>query len=129
MNQIELDEDCRVLLLAAREISNRLGHKGIICSRHLLFVLLVNFRPESVPVGPDWSVMPRMSDLIAPPGTDEVVVSPEGYTQTTKRVLERAAELATEGGKVVDLDHLWAALREREAELVAVMLAKLGFTE
>jgi hypothetical protein len=127
ISQTEWDEDCLILLQAARSTSIAQGHQGVVHSGHLLFVILTNFRPDHLLIGPKWLDLPGARSEIAPPGFGEGVVPPDGQTPAAKRVLERAAELASKSGRAVGLDHLWSALQECEGEMVAVMLAKLGF--
>jgi hypothetical protein len=126
---IEWDEGCRVLLREAREISREPGHHEIVCPLHLLLALLVNVRPSSLAVAaPSWpSVLEAMGGF-TPPWGDVVVLSPGGQTPTTKRVLSRAIELARAGG-LVQVEHVWSALRELEPELVGAVMCRLGLTD
>jgi hypothetical protein len=123
-------ESPRALLRAARAISKDLGHYEIICPLHLLLGLLMNARPSALAVpAPEWTCVRAAMQEFAPPWEDGLVaLSPGGQTPTTKRVLERAAEMVQGVGEAVDVEHVWAALNAFEAELVQAVLSRLGAT-
>jgi hypothetical protein len=127
-SKVRWGESPRILLRAAREISKDLGHYEIICPLHLLLGLLVNARPLTLAVAePEWGRVRAAMREFDPPWEDGLVVlSPGGQTPTTKRVLERAAELAQEAGEAVEVEHVWAAINAVEPELVKAVLSRLS---
>jgi hypothetical protein len=127
-SKVRWGDSPQVLLQAARLISKDLGHYEIVCPLHLLLGLLVNARPLALAVAePDWdSVRAAMREFDPPWDSGMVVLSPGGQTPTTKRVLERAAELAQDAGEALEVEHVWSAINAVETELVQAVLSRLG---
>lgn len=121
--------DCaRTLLEAAEGISKVLGHYGVVCPLHLLLGILISARPSWLVVAvPDWDRVRGVMHEVAPPWEEGLAgLSPGAQPPTTKRVLSRAIELASEAGEAVEVQHVWAALSAVEADLVQAVLARLG---
>ena len=123
----DLDDQCLLMYQEARRLSAEFGHFEIICTLHVVIVLLTSIRAENLDVlAPDVEWLKAVVSSKYPPWpTDIVVLSPAGKTPKVLRLQERALEMARSLNQNVHVEHFWTAILELESEWVASFLSEL----